>query len=221
MTTKPQITPIISKAPRDRYIADLVDLTRYKHKNSGFGWLLVCVDSFSKFAVVKMCYTKSALEISEKFREIFFQIGPPLLLHTDNGKELKNELLSIICLEFGTKQVHGRARAPWIQGQVERLNQSIKRWLSGTSDTSGDLGNYENNLQKIIFNYNITNHETTKKRPFYIFMGAKLPNESTQDNLNCLLEFQESEKSNKIDDALFNEKLIDLENLRESALIQT
>ena len=134
---KARIKPIISKRPRDRYIADLVDLTKYKDKNDGKGWLLVLVDSFSKFAVVKTLKTKTAEEVAKRFEDIFFAIGPPIILHTDNGREFKNSTMQNLCENFGVKQVHGRARAPWIQGQVERLNKSIKNLISSTSNTGG------------------------------------------------------------------------------------
>ncbi|XP_029656711.1 craniofacial development protein 2-like [Octopus sinensis] len=39
MATKPPITPIIVKRPRDRYIADLPDLRRYSDINDSFSWV--------------------------------------------------------------------------------------------------------------------------------------------------------------------------------------
>lgn len=36
MTTKPVITPIISRKPRDRYLADLIDFRLYKNVNDGY-----------------------------------------------------------------------------------------------------------------------------------------------------------------------------------------
>ncbi|XP_029653924.1 uncharacterized protein LOC115227152 [Octopus sinensis] len=134
LETKPPITPIISKNPRDRYLADLVDLRRYSERNSGYSWvfissiksqILVVIDSFSKFAMVEVATSKNSEEIVNLIGKIFYTNGPPLILHTDNGKEFKNSKMVKFCEDFGTKHVFGRPRAPWVQGQVERYNFSI------------------------------------------------------------------------------------------------
>ena len=45
--TKPHITPIFSAQPRDRYIADLVDLSAYKKLNENYTFVLTMVDCYS------------------------------------------------------------------------------------------------------------------------------------------------------------------------------
>ena len=62
---------------------------------------------------------------------IFFEHGPPSILHTDNGMELSNKTLmaSINELWKGTKIVHGRPRHPQDQGSVERANGDFKNML--------------------------------------------------------------------------------------------
>ena len=45
--------------------------------------------------------------------------------------------------------MQGRPRAPWIQGQVERLNQSVKRWISTVSSEKNNFGQYIDSLQQI------------------------------------------------------------------------
>ena len=76
------------------------------------------IDSFSKFAAIRLLKAKTAKEVGLLIKEIFYFIGPPKKLHSDNGKEFKNKILRDICDEFHTIQIFGRARAPWIQGQV-------------------------------------------------------------------------------------------------------
>ena len=124
MSTKPAIKPIVSKRPRDRYIADLIDLRSYKDKNDGLSWALIMVDSFSKFGWARLCQSKESSVIADIFEDIFRSHGPPLILHTDNGGEFKYASLNKINEKFGIRQIFGRARAPWIQGQcVVSTNQ--------------------------------------------------------------------------------------------------
>ncbi|KAG0437018.1 hypothetical protein DMUE_3922 [Dictyocoela muelleri] len=50
LITSPSIKPLISNYPRQRYIADLIDLRLYNDINNGFDWILNVVDSFTKFS---------------------------------------------------------------------------------------------------------------------------------------------------------------------------
>jgi len=93
MTTNREIRPIIARYPRDRYIADLIDLHYYSHLNNGFSWILVIIDSCSKFLMCVPCRSKAAGEIASAIEQIFSLISPPALLQTDNGKKFTNRLL--------------------------------------------------------------------------------------------------------------------------------
>ena len=97
LTTKPIIKPIIHKNPRDRYLADMIDLRHYASVNNGFAWILVIIDSYSKYIYCVPCYRKEAIEVSQALVKMFRILGPPLIFHTDNGKEFKNQLVSDVC----------------------------------------------------------------------------------------------------------------------------
>lgn len=83
--------------------------------------MLVIVDSFSKFCCTIACKKKTEIDVRDAFERIFSIIGPPIILHTDNGKEFRNSLVDSLAEFFNIKLVHGRARCPWVRGQVERL----------------------------------------------------------------------------------------------------
>ena len=59
--------------------------------------------------------------------DIFCELGPPLILQSDNGREFKNSLLFQLINEKwpATKIIHGKPRHPESQGSVERTNQDI------------------------------------------------------------------------------------------------
>ena len=94
--------------------------------------MLVMVDSFLKFAFTFALKDKSSSSVYKAFRTVFRTFGAPIILHTDNGKEFVNTLVTGLCEEFQVKHVRGRACCPWIQGQVERLNKTFKHKLSLT-----------------------------------------------------------------------------------------
>jgi len=99
-------------------MVDLIDTRAYKEKNDGYSWIVTMIDSFSKFAMIGISKSKTSKEISRIIKKKFCFYGPPVILHSDNGTEFKNKDLEKICKTFGVKQVFGRPRAPWVQGQV-------------------------------------------------------------------------------------------------------
>jgi transposase InsO family protein len=113
MTNQPEIKPIIANNPKDRYLADMVDFRYYSNVNNGFGWMLVYVDSFSKYCSALPCKSKSATDVRDAFRHMFSFIGPPAIFYTDNGKEVGNSLMEDFNENLDIKMVHGRARCPW------------------------------------------------------------------------------------------------------------
>ncbi|XP_029653938.1 KRAB-A domain-containing protein 2-like [Octopus sinensis] len=171
MNTRPVIQPIRAFSVRERYIFDLIDLRHYTEFNQGYSWLLVGLDSFSKFCWTSPLKTKRAKEVIEKIRDVILIFGKPLILHTDNGKEFVNSTAIEMCNAFNIKHVRGRARCPWVQGQVERLNQTLKNMLSSTGISRGNNYNWCGILREITSAYNNMVHSTTKNTPFRLMFG--------------------------------------------------
>ena len=48
-------------------------------------------------------------------------------IHTENGREFKNSLMSQFCKNNGITELHGAPRKPSTQGLVERNNQTVKQ----------------------------------------------------------------------------------------------
>ena len=63
------------------------------------------------------------------------------------------------------------------QGMVERVNQTIKRWLAKVLCPQHSFKWIEV-LEKIIYKYNISIHQATRKSPFQLFFekpGFNIP----------------------------------------------
>lgn len=189
--TKQTITPIISKNPRDRYFIDMIDLRRYKKLNEDYGWILVVLDSFTKYGQAFSCKTKSTKEVCEKLDSFFLIAGAPIILHSDNGLEFKSQEMKNLCQFYDVKQVFGRPRCPWIQGQVERFNQTIKRSLSKTVLSSGEGKKWIHSLKITIKMYNSTVHETTKNIPYNLFFGITKDVRKEKNYIERLKNFNE------------------------------
>ncbi|KAG0441054.1 SCAN domain-containing protein 3, partial [Dictyocoela muelleri] len=107
LNTRPLITPIRSYFVGERFLFDLVNLRHYGDLNNGYKWLLVGLDSFSKFAWTFALKSKTAEEVNKSIEYVFLTFKPPLILHTDNGKEFVNQKMKDLCNKFNEVHVRG------------------------------------------------------------------------------------------------------------------
>ena len=84
---------IRSNAWFERYQADTVELDGRITHNHAYPYLLTIVDHFSKYGFAYVISDKKAETIRNYMAQAFV-IGEPQMLHTDNGKEFVNELLT-------------------------------------------------------------------------------------------------------------------------------
>ena len=76
-----------------------------------FKWILNAQDHLTKFCHLRPIRAKSAKEVAWPLYKIFFRVGALVTLQSDNGKELRNQLLIALKLLWpGLQIVHGRAR---------------------------------------------------------------------------------------------------------------
>jgi IS30 family transposase len=152
----------------DLLMMDCVDLRKYSELNSGYSWILNVIDTFTKYLWSFKLEHKTANSVLECLKYIFENYGVPLAIQSDNGREFKNQVLRDYMLSKHIRIIHGKPRNPKAQGQIERANQTIKRWLS--------KGLYEINSKQwilihsnVVKQYNLTVHRATGKSPFLLF----------------------------------------------------
>ncbi|KAF9750345.1 Pro-Pol polyprotein, partial [Nosema granulosis] len=194
MVTRPIIRPIIARSPRERYIADLIDFRYYSDVNDGYKWMLVVVDSFSKYMWTVSLKDKTSVAVVSAIKTIFSINGASFLLHTDNGREFCNNEMRSLLENFDVRHVRGRARCPWIQGQVERANQTIK-WMIGSMLMSLDmLGKWTMLREDATHAYNTMRHSTTLKTPFELMFGPPIRQLMQEDQIESVLLHDVSEE---------------------------
>ena len=87
--------------------------------DSGFNWILHCVDHWSKFNFLYPLKQKSAACVAEPLdAQLFPYFGVPRILHSDNGREFVNTLIADLLQKWGPgiQLVSGRPRHPQSQG---------------------------------------------------------------------------------------------------------
>ena len=76
---------------------------------------------------------KEAEEVVHGLKTLVFSYyGLPSILHSDNGLEFKNGLITnLVNFWSGTcKIVNGKPRCPWVQGKVEQSNGTMQKILA-------------------------------------------------------------------------------------------
>ena len=153
-----------------RYIMDCVDLRRYSWDNDGYSWILNVIDTYTKYLFSYKMRNKSAESVKECLLHIYTNFWVPETIQADNGKEFSNQLLREFHAQLNVTVVHGRPRNPRAQGQVERVNQTIKRSLSKTLCNSTEK-RWIDYLDLVVFKYNTLIHRATNQSPFRLFHG--------------------------------------------------
>jgi len=70
---------------------DLVDMTAFKDENEGYGYMLTCIDTATRYAWAKPMKNKTATELWRAFKEILDSRRQPNRIWADEGSEFFND----------------------------------------------------------------------------------------------------------------------------------
>ena len=140
------ITPEPRKRPKRAWIrfeADLpnecwqADFTHWRLANGRHVEILIWLDDHSRFIISATAHTPvTGTIVLATFRDACHRYGTPQSTLTDNGLVFTTRhrgganSFEIELLTLGVHQKNGTPNHPQTQGKVERLNQTLKRWLT-------------------------------------------------------------------------------------------
>jgi transposase InsO family protein len=180
------VKPIVSERPFQQIEIDLIDVSSISKNNDGITFLLTCIDTFSKFAWVEPLKNKTSKSIAFTLQQILCREGSPEIISSDNGGEFVNEDFVILCKRWGITHKTSLPFHPQSQGQIERFNGTLKRTIFKYL-TDYESKRYIDNLQFLVYSYNTSIHNTTKRTPFEIhkkrFQSYKILDNMVLDNL--------------------------------------
>ena len=179
---QPVYKPISSNSFGSRGQVDLIDMSSMNLAANlspdgiiPYKFILVYIDHFTKKINLAPLIRKSAEEVCEVLLDIFCEQGPPHILHSDNGREFKNNpLFSTLAKKWpSVKIVHGKPRHPECQGAVERVNRDIKDALfTKMIDNENDQCWFKY-LRWIKLHHNTSYHTTIKMSPYEAVYNRK------------------------------------------------
>ena len=147
----------------EQYQCDLIDVQRLKSRNDGFGYILTCIDVFTKKAYANPIKNKTSTCVVRALRSIFDRGGVPKNLQTDKGTEFLNANVQKFLRQVGVK--HFTSENETIKAAVvERFNRTLLSRLYRFF-TYSQSERFVEILPDLIESYNNTYHRSIKKRP--------------------------------------------------------
>jgi len=184
--------PIVTRAPATVSQIDLVDMQKLAHQNGGNRYFLSYVDLFSKWVAVRTLKDKTQKRVTDALLDILNNLPPawrPKTIQADNGAEFQKGMEAAL-RQRGIKMIHSAAYQPTTQGQVERLNRTLKSALFSLMTRNKTL-RYIDLIPDLVDNLNNSKHGSTGFKPIDLMNGIPLPAaviEKVHENLSKKLK---------------------------------
>ena len=136
----------------------------------GHKYILVVTDLFSKWVeAFPLKATDSETLATVLMDEIICRYGVPVSLHSDQGANLCSQIIDKLCATLGITRTRASAYHPQGNGQVERMNRTLKDMLAKMVEEN--QRNWDKMLQKAVFAYRVSINESTGFTPYLVNFG--------------------------------------------------
>ena len=170
MGRKPQISQIISKGPRERYVVDLVDIKENLiDKSHSFKYILNIIDHYSKLVGSYLLIKKTSSEVLNHINDFIGHYGEPKILQCDHGKEFDNNLLKNYCKERNINLIFAGVRHPTTNGVVEVVHKDILNSLLSEKLEKKNKFDIKFAISNAARAHNNNIHSVTKYSPEFLF----------------------------------------------------
>lgn len=156
--------PYTMRGIDETFQADLIEMIPYAHQNNGHRYILVVIDTFSKFAWTIKLKNKTGKEVTSAMHTIF-RDNPeriPKNLQTDAGKEFYNTSFQKLMEKY--KINHYCTYSKMKASICERFNRTLLNRIWYRFSVQGSH-KWVNILSDIVGSYNSTIHRTIQMRP--------------------------------------------------------
>jgi len=161
----------MTKGPNYLWQIDLLDFTsdRYAKVNSGFKYILCCIDTFSKVLLTWPLKTKSAADVHDALTATIEASTPRVRkIQTDQGLEFFNARFKAYLRTLGVQHYHS-----WTDKKasiVERCQRTIRNRLGKYWERTGRL-RWVDVLPEITESYNNSFHRTIGMAPSQVTLS--------------------------------------------------
>lgn len=147
----------------DLWQIDLFEMIPYSKYNSGYKYILLVIDCFSKYVFVRKLKSKNGLEVTNQMKSIFTEHKrSPSHIQSDLGREFYNKNFKDLMIKY---KINHYSSFTHLKAQIaERMGRTLKDRLWKAFLRQGSY-NWVKILDEIIDSYNGTRHSTIKTSP--------------------------------------------------------
>ena len=160
---------IVSSWPYDLWEADLMEPPKVPQEGRRQCFLLVVIDAYTKYLMVKVLPNKTGKVVGDALREMITKYVPPHTrlnhLRTDAGKEFYNAYCKKVYKEMGVN--HYRAQkepgAAIVERVIRTLQESLSKYI--THNPGLTVQDLTESVQGMVDGYNHSVHSMNKSTP--------------------------------------------------------
>lgn len=159
---------------RPWHIIQLDFLGPLPRSKQGFCYILVVIDTFSKFVLLspmRRATSKSTITYLEN--DVFLLFGIPEVIISDNGSQFISAEFKRLCKSYGIKQWLTAAYHPQANA-TEAANKTISIAIRSYIQHNNDHRDWDVNLQKIACALNSSVHSSIKCSPYVVNFGQHI-----------------------------------------------
>lgn len=137
-------------------------------KSSGFSYIFVIVDSFTKYLFARPTKSTKSKEVIYHLKDLFSMFGVPKRIISDQGRAFKSKNFKSFCSDFKIKHVLNTVASPRSNGQVERYNRTL---LDAINTSIDDECDWHGKLPQVVLGVNNTTNSSTGLSPHRLMFG--------------------------------------------------
>ena len=142
-------------------------------------YLIALIDYRSRYPVVVQVKAINTKTVTKALDKIFSMFGYVHKLVADNGKQLISDEFKQYLKQHGIKLRNVTPYSPWVNGEVERFNRSLKK---ANQCAHAEGKDWRKELNKFLLLYRTTPHSTTGQCPATVFFGRGIKNDIPEYN---------------------------------------
>lgn len=155
-------------APLDIMSMDFMDLPQ----SADFKFGLLFVDHFTRFAIMVPTQNKKAETVAAAIiQDVVTRVGTPLQLHSDNGSEFHNNIMSTLASRMKVRVTFSPPYRPQSNGIVERTVSTLKSIIK--TQITENTHSWMQVAHACVFAHNTAVHESTGFTPFFLMFGRE------------------------------------------------
>ena len=152
---------IVSEHDR-QWDCDCLHMDFQKKYNSGYGYILVCIDIFTRYLFTRPLYALTGENLKEAFTDIFKYNEAPATIRTDSGSEFKNFIMKQF---FQQNNIHHFVTSNEVKSNyAERVIRTLRMRIARLFKYSHSFV-WLNSLHQITSAYNNSIHRILKTSP--------------------------------------------------------